>query len=292
MINCVLHKQLHAANGDMQLHVSFKLAPGDFISIYGPSGAGKTSIIRMLAGFLKPDDGEIHFEGETWFSHHQKIHLAPQKRNIGFVFQDYALFPNMTVRENLLFALQKNEPVDIIAELMQVTGLEQLSNRQVQALSGGQKQRLALARALVRKPKLLLLDEPLSAVDNAMRESLQTILKDIHIRYNLTTVLVSHDISEIIKLANRTLVIENGIIIKEGNPADIFFPEKPHNQLLVNGQITEIVKTENGQMASVLLPPQIIKVELAENEVDHFQKGDLVQVSHQKFNPTIKKIEP
>jgi molybdate transport system ATP-binding protein len=144
----------------------------------------------------------------------------------------------------------------------------------------------------VRKPTLLLLDEPLSAVDNAMRESLQTILKDIHIRYNLTTILVSHDISEIIKLANRTLVIENGIIIKEGNPADIFFPEKPHNQLLVNGQITEIVKSENRQMASVLLPPQIIKVELAENEVDHFQKGDLVQVSHQKFNPTIKKIEP
>lgn len=292
MINCVLHKQLHAANGDMQLHVSFKLAPGDFISIYGPSGAGKTSIIRMLAGFLKPDDGEIQFEIETWFSHHKKIHVAPQKRNIGFVFQDYALFPNMTVRENLLFALQKNEPVDIIAELMQVTGLEQLSNRQVQALSGGQKQRLALARALVRKPKLLLLDEPLSAVDNAMRESLQTILKDIHIRYNLTTILVSHDISEIIKLANRTLVIENGIIIKDGKPADIFFPEKPHNQLLVNGQITEIVKSENGQMASVLLPPQIIKVQLSENEVHHFQKGDLVQVSHQQFNPSIEKTIP
>lgn len=292
MITCELHKQLHAANGVMQLHVSFSLAPGDFIGIYGPSGAGKTSIIRMLAGFLKPDKGEIQFGDETWFSQHQQIHVAPQKRNIGFVSQDYALFPNMTVKENLLFALQKNEPVNIITELMQVTGLEQLGKRSVQALSGGQKQRLALARALVRKPKLLVLDEPLSAVDNAMRESLQTILKEIHIRYNLTTILVSHDITEMIKLANRILVIENGAIVKEGNPADIFFPEKQHNQFMVNGQITDVLKTATGQMVSVLMPAQIIKVELSDNEVCHFQKGDLVQVSEQQFKPVIQKIEP
>lgn len=222
MIDLSLQKALHTAEGEMQLDVTAKIENGQFVSLYGASGAGKTSILRMLAGFMKPDNGFINVNDAVWFDSRQKSFLEPQQRKIGFVFQDYALFPNMNVRENIAFALDKNEPQNIVNELLEVTGLTNLAARKIQTLSGGQQQRVALARAIAKKPSILLLDEPLSAIDNVMREQLQDTLLEIHRRYALTTILVSHNAHEIIKLSDLVIHLEQGRFQQQTTPARFF----------------------------------------------------------------------
>jgi molybdate transport system ATP-binding protein len=202
MVKIAVQKQL----GDLLLDVNIQLQPGEFVSLYGISGAGKTSILRMLAGFMQPDSGTIIVNGHTWFG--SKINISPQKRNAGFVFQDYALFPNMTVRENIAFAVKKE--VAIVDELLQVTDLAKHADRKPHSLSGGQKQRVALARAIAQQPTLLLLDEPLSAIDRDMRIQLQDTLQEVHQRYKLTTIMVSHDAEEVVKLSDRVIHVADG----------------------------------------------------------------------------------
>ena len=202
MIDFALQKKLHTADGEMHLQIQVQIESGKFMTLYGSSGAGKTSVLRMLAGFMKPDNGCIKMNDVVWFDALKRINMQPQQRSIGFVFQDYALFPNMNVRENIVFALNKNDNKNIVDELLELTGLTMLASRKIETLSGGQKQRVALARAIAKKPLLLLLDEPLSAIDNTMRAQLQTTLLQVHERFNLTTILVSHDMDEIIKLSD------------------------------------------------------------------------------------------
>jgi len=221
MININITKKLFGANGELNLQFDTKLLPQEFVTIYGPSGAGKTSVIRMLAGLLEPDSGHIEVDDDTWFDKDKKINIKPQLRNIGIVFQEYSLFPNMTVRDNLEFALEKNQSKKIVDELLQLTELEQLHDKKPGSLSGGQKQRIALARALIRKPKLLLLDEPLSALDTEMQTKLQDYVLQVHQQFNLTTILVSHDLNEVIKMSKRVLIIEEGQIKKDGPPLDV-----------------------------------------------------------------------
>ncbi|WP_343673192.1 ABC transporter ATP-binding protein [Chitinophaga sp.] len=222
MVKLSLQKQLHTADGELLLHLDLALAKGKFVSLYGASGAGKTSILRMLAGFMQPDSGSISVEGTIWFDSSRKINIRPQRRNVGMVFQDYALFPNMTVRENIAFALKKHESMKIVDELLEVTGLTKLALRKPQGLSGGQKQRVALARAIAQRPALLLLDEPLSAIDRELRRSLQETLQEVHRRYHLTTIMVSHDVEEIVKLSDKVIHIANGGGVEYDSPA-VFF---------------------------------------------------------------------
>ncbi len=181
----------------------------------------------MLAGLLPPDTGFIAVNGKVWYDAQNRINLPPQKRSIGFVFQDYALFPNMTVKQNLSFALGKNQSPAIIKELIQTVELTELQHRKPATLSGGQQQRVALARALVRKPDLLLLDEPLSALDQSIRVKLQDYILASHRKYGLTTLLVTHDQSEINKLTDQVLIIEEGKIINQGTPEELFSTEIP-----------------------------------------------------------------
>jgi len=221
MISINISKKLSGANGEFNLQIHTNFSTGEFVTIYGPSGAGKTSVIRMLAGLLQPDDGSIEVDNSIWFDKSKRINLTPQLRNIGIVFQEYSLFPNMTVRGNLEFALEKNQSKKIVDELLQLIELEQLHNKKPALLSGGQKQRVALARALIRKPKLLLLDEPLSALDTEMQTKLQDYILKVHHEFNLTTILVSHDLNEVIKMSKRVLVLEDGQIKKDGPPLDV-----------------------------------------------------------------------
>ena len=174
MITIHINKELQSSTGEMPLNVDISLEAGSLLTLFGNSGAGKTSILRMLAGLFEPDSGKIIVNDRVWFDSENKINIQPQKRNVGMVFQDYALFPNMTVKQNLEFALQKRQRNVIVTELIEIMELGILQNRKPHTLSGGQRQRVALARALVPKPEILLLDEPLAALDNEMRSEEHT----------------------------------------------------------------------------------------------------------------------
>ena len=224
MIDIAIARRLSGPEGEMQLRFETKIDSGEFITIYGPSGAGKTSVLRMMAGLLEPEKGHIIVDGTTWFDSRKKINLKPQLRSIGMVFQDYSLFPNMTVRGNLEFALDKGRPRDLVEELLDLTELKGLQHQKPAMLSGGQKQRVAVARALFREPGILLLDEPLSALDAAMQSRLQDYILQMHRQFGVTTILVSHDLIEVIKMSRRVLILENGSITKDGTPLDVLPP--------------------------------------------------------------------
>jgi molybdate transport system ATP-binding protein len=244
MIEVALQKKLSASMGEMLLEVAFKIEKGSLVTLYGKSGAGKTSILRMLAGLLRPDEGRIWVNGTVWYDAKQKICLKPQKRKVGLLFQDYALFPNMTVRGNLEFALEKGQDRKTVSEIIEVMELGELQLRKPQTLSGGQKQRVALARALVHLPEILMLDEPLSALDAEMRQKLQDYILKVHREYQLTTILVSHDLSEILKMSNQVLVLEQGLITHKGTPAEVL-----GNGSSQKGYYGEVVSVQGDQLA-------------------------------------------
>lgn len=220
MIDINVEKKLAGADGAFVLRLKTFIARNELVTIYGPTGAGKTSIVRMIAGLLQPDSGTISVNNKIWFSSDDKTSIPPQHRDIGMVFQDYALFPNLTVKENLLFALSKKQDTAIVDELLEVSGLSNLKDQHPAMLSGGQKQRVAVTRALVRKPSVLLLDEPLSALDSKTRTTLQDYILDFHKRFELTTILISHDLPEVMKMSKRVLVISNGYV-DESTPQEL-----------------------------------------------------------------------
>lgn len=287
MITCSVYKTLQTSHGDIYLDVFFEMEQGSFVTLFGASGAGKTTILRVLAGLTSAKKGTIKFEDEIWLDTTTKINLPPQKRRIGFVFQDYALFPNMTVKENLLYALEKNQSDSIVNELMQVMDLQQLQKRKPDTLSGGQKQRVALARALVRKPKLLLLDEPLSALDSEMRLKLQDHILKVHKQFNLTTILVSHDVAEINKMSNKIIVLENGVITKQGSTSEVLFQQQT-DDFELTGEVVSVEKNASITFISVHIGSNIIKTAISSAE--NLTKGDKVLISLQATNCVIKKI--
>ncbi|WP_176956120.1 sulfate/molybdate ABC transporter ATP-binding protein [Catalinimonas alkaloidigena] len=201
-------KALQGGDGHLTLDIALDLPPGSLTVLSGPSGAGKTSILRMWAGLLKPDAGTLRVNGDVWFDAAQRVNLPPQKRSVGLVFQEYALFPHLSVRENLAFAAGMETP--LIDELLEVFQLTQLQARRPRRLSGGQQQRVALARALVRKPRLLLLDEPFAALDPELKDDVRQILRQLHQTWDLTTLLVSHDPLDAFWLADRAFQLQSG----------------------------------------------------------------------------------
>ncbi|WP_293445768.1 ATP-binding cassette domain-containing protein [Persephonella sp.] len=285
-----LKKRLKGYKGDFTLDVDISVKKGCFITIFGRSGAGKTTLLKMLAGLLKPDEGFIEVGEEIWYDSNKGINLPPQKRKVGVVFQDYALFPNMTVEENILYGMEKKDK-ELLEKLLILTQLTKLRNRKPQSLSGGQKQRVALARAVARKPDILLLDEPLSALDIDMRRKLQEELFKIHRTFSLTTFLISHDFSEVFRLSDRVFVMENGKIIKEGKPDQIFVQERLSGKVKFSGEILQIKKEDVVYIVSVLVGNNIIKVVADPEEIQDLSVGDKVVVASKAFNPFILKSE-
>lgn len=215
MINIAIEKNLHGSQGAMHLDVNLEIQKGEFVVLMGESGSGKTTLLRILAG-LEKAEGNIAVEDVVWLGKH-KI-LPPQQREIGFVFQDYALFDNMSVEENLLFV---DKDKILAKRLLEMTELSGLVSRNVKGLSGGQKQRVSLCRAMMKKPKLLLMDEPLSALDPAMRTKLQDEIRKLHKTFGITTIMVSHDTDVSYHLADRIVVLNHGKIIADGTPKEI-----------------------------------------------------------------------
>ena len=289
MIKACLKKQLVTSDGLMNLNVSFEIGQGELVTLFGPSGAGKTTILRMLAGLCSPDEGTIEVQGKIWFDHKRKINLLPQQRSTGFVFQDYTLFPHMSVYENLKFALTNSKEEILIDELLAFTHLTELKDRHPDQLSGGQKQRVALIRAIVRKPKILLLDEPLAAVDLSMRLKLQDEMIKLCRRFRTSTIFVTHDLAEVFKLSQRVLVLEEGKIVKSGVPSEIFVQNNLSGKFRFIGEILGIKKEGVVNILSILIGNNLTKVIATDEELEDLQIGSKVIVASKAFNPIILK---
>jgi iron(III) transport system ATP-binding protein len=233
-------------------NVSFEVPEGKLFTLLGPSGCGKTTTLRSIAGLERPTSGEIEVAGRAVYSSSRGIFVAPNKRNFGMVFQSYAIWPHMNVFQNVAFPLEvrklaRKQIRERVMRVLTAVQLDHLVDREATKLSGGQQQRLALARALVMEPQLLLLDEPLSNLDAKLRDRMRTELKRLQRELNLTTVYVTHDQSEALSLSHEIAVMSDGFIIQVGTPRQVY--ETPNSKF-----VADFVGTTNfiaGTVASV-----------------------------------------
>jgi molybdate transport system ATP-binding protein len=214
-----LRKQVNGFRLDVEWAMENELAV-----LFGFSGAGKSMTLQLIAGLIQPDEGWIYSGHKPLFDSRWGINLAPQNRSIGYVFQNLALFPHLTVRGNILFGagkIKKEIKENRIREMIEIFHLAGLESRYPSEISGGQQQRVALARALIRRPDLILLDEPFSALDHPLRKEMQKFLKEIRREFNIPLLLVTHDLSEALTLADKIIIYSQGRIAKIGPPRDI-----------------------------------------------------------------------
>jgi iron(III) transport system ATP-binding protein len=217
--------------------IELAVAQGEFVTLLGPSGCGKTTTLRMIAGLERSDGGCIVLGDRVVDDAAKGLFVAPERRDIGMVFQSYAIWPHMTVFDNVAYPLVvRRRPKDeirlLVMKALRTVGLEKFAQRPAPALSGGQQQRVAIARAIVFEPKLLLMDEPLSNLDARLRESMQLELRTLQQRLGITTVYVTHDQSEAMALSDRVVVMGAGRILQQGRPDDIYF--KPSSRAVAN----------------------------------------------------------
>jgi putative spermidine/putrescine transport system ATP-binding protein len=232
--------------------VSLKVRNGEFLTLLGPSGCGKTTLLNLIAGFLEPERGEIFIDGEL------VTRVPPYMRSIGMVFQNYALFPHMTVSQNVAFGLKMRkvpapEIASRVAQALDMVRLPDMGDRSPRQLSGGQQQRVALARALVINPKVVLLDEPFSAIDKNLRGEMQVELKQIQKRVGITTLFVTHDQSEALSLSDRIAVMSHGRIEQLSEPARLY--RNPASSFVASfiGDINRLPCTVGVQIAAEVL---------------------------------------
>jgi putative spermidine/putrescine transport system ATP-binding protein len=236
-------------------HIDLKISSGEFFSLLGPSGCGKTTTLRMVAGFVAPDAGRILIDSDDI------TEQPPERRNIGIVFQNYAIFPHMSVAENIAFGLrmrrvEKSEIERRVKGALQQVGLDRFESRYQRELSGGEQQRVALARVLVTRPRILLLDEPLSALDKNLREEMKYWIKELQRGLGITTIYVTHDQSEALTMSDRIGVMSKGRVVQVGTPTQIY--ETP-NDLFVTNFIGEsnildaIVQASTAQSVELML---------------------------------------
>ena len=284
--------------------LNLDIPQGEFLTLLGPSGSGKTTTLMMLAGFETPTNGEIYLAGEAISS------IPPYKRGIGMVFQNYALFPHMTVNENLAFPLEvrklsKSAVQDKVKKALDMVELGNFGTRFPAQLSGGQQQRVALARALVFEPRLVLMDEPLGALDKNLREQMQYEIKHIHERIGITVVYVTHDQSEALTMSNRIAVFDEGVIQQLSTP-DILY-EKPENSFVAqfigeNNRMTGSIKSIGdkycevdldgggtvkalkvnigsvGERTQLSVRPERVSVNIGEKSDENYFKGDVKEL--------------
>ncbi|HEY1058229.1 MAG TPA: ABC transporter ATP-binding protein [Limnobacter sp.] len=226
----------------MRLHGAFSCQPGELLVLVGPSGAGKSSMLRVMAGLMRPDAGHMRVQGEVWMDLQAGVFKTPQARRVGMVFQHYALMPHLSAIDNVALALMHLPKVQQRAEAIEWLSRVKLTgdeiHRKPAGLSGGQQQRVAMARALARRPQLLLLDEPFSAVDSMNRQALYALLADLRQSLNIPMVLVTHDLQEARHLGDKLVVLDGGEVLQEGAPAEVH--QRPRNS-----RVADLVGIQN-----------------------------------------------
>lgn len=276
MLNVAISKQFQHAAGQFKLDLQFTLQEGEVLAIHGPSAAGKTTLLRCLAGLTQPDQGRIQFGETLWFDHDTHFSLPVAMRRVGLVFQDYALFPNMTVREQLRYALHKGDAIQRIDHWLEVVGLSAQQHQKPASLSGGQKQRLALIRTLIARPRLLLLDEPLSALDRVNRAQLQQELLTLQRHYALPMLLVTHDLRELYRMAQHVLLLQEGQCVAEGTPAQVFAEQDLQQGLRLSGEILTMQADAEGVELRVLVGEQVMRLRLSVLAASELRVGSQV----------------
>jgi molybdate transport system ATP-binding protein len=285
MIDIDVRKKLIGAGGKFTLHARLRMQRGELAALFGESGAGKTTLLRILAGLTAPDEGVVRVGEETWLDTRRRINLPPQKRRIGFVFQDQALFPHLSVRGNLAYALPRHADRGFIDELLELTGLAALQERRPDTLSGGQRQRVALARALARRPAVLILDEPLSALDANTRRQLQDEILRLHKTLELSTLMVTHDIPEVFKLADRVFMLEAGSVARDGTPTAVFADRRCHGKIRLPAEVLGMENDGVLYTLTVLVGNQILNVVAGTEEVRNLRIGDQIMLLPKTFSP-------
>ena len=281
-------------------NVCFEVPEGKLFTLLGPSGCGKTTTLRSIAGLERPRAGEITVGGVAVYSSTKNVFIAPNKRNFGMVFQSYAIWPHMNVFKNVAFPLEvgarkysKKEIEDKVMRVLTAVGLDHVADREATKMSGGQQQRLALARALVMEPKLLLLDEPLSNLDAKLRERMRFELKRMQRELGLTTIYVTHDQSEALALSHEIAVMSAGQVVQIGSPRDIY--ERPRNKF-----VADFVGLTNFLDATVDAPEEghdryhvnSSIGALSVTSLDRFARGETVLVSVRPEDIELREQRP
>ena len=288
MLNICLQKTWK----EFRLDVAFEIPRGKVTALFGPSGAGKSSILRIISGLETADGGMISHGKEVWFDEAQRIHLPPQQRSIGFVFQDFALFPHLTVERNVAYGIKGKKRLNELKDLISLVGLSGYERYYPAQLSGGQKQRVALIRALARRPDILLLDEPLSALDWETRRQLQEDLKRIIKQFQVTTIYVTHDVTEVYKLADYVVVLASGKVVKQGTPEDVFLGKKLSTRIQIVGKVVGIESDSIIAAVTVLHDDQYFKTLIDTEEVDrlNLKVGDDVVIGAKSSDVILFKV--
>lgn len=264
MLKLSIRKRL----GKFLLNVSFEVEE-EMIVLFGPSGEGKTTLLNCIAGIIKPDEGKIEVNGKIMFDSSSRINVPINKRNIGYVFQEYTLFPHLNVYENIAYGLKQpknNRPREAIEikKMLHLLRLEGLENHYPDQLSGGQKQRVAIARTLINRPQILLMDEPFSALDSAVREKLRQDLLRIHHQFSITILYVTHDMKEAFILGNKIAVLNRGRLEQMGDRKEVFYRPKTRN-------VARFVGTKNifdGEVTFLNPEANIMKIKNERFEVE------------------------
>ncbi|ADC88659.1 ABC transporter related protein [Thermocrinis albus DSM 14484] len=284
MIYLRAKKKLLGSKGEFWLDVELKIEDGITV-IFGPSGSGKTTILRILAGLEKPDEGFLEVDGEIWMDTKRGIYLPPYRRRVGFVFQEDTLFPHLTVMENILFGMDKKDKGRAL-QLLRKVNMEPLKDSYPYQLSGGQRQRVALLRAIARDPRIMLLDEPFSALDENMRSFLQEEVKALQRQISIPMLMVTHSVEEVFKMADRVYIIENGRIIKEGTPHEVFLPTQVSARMSFVATVLDVKEQGNLQLVTIKSDMGISQILCRDLSL---KVGDKIMVYVKAFSPSVEK---
>jgi len=291
-LRATLRKRLRSSEGLFEISLDLRIEPGSREALFGPSGCGKTSILRMLAGLLEPDEGRIELDGQLWFDSAAGVDLPPHRRRPGLVFQDHALFPHRTALQNIFDGVPSGpDRARLARDLLRRFELDGVADHHPRLLSGGQKQRVALARTLASCPPMLLLDEPLSALDAALRgrmlEEISSHVQD----FPGPLLLVSHDLSEVWRLARRVHVLEKGAIVRSGAPQEVFAPGRASPRLRIPGTVLALEPSEGLVVLTASAGGEIVRAVVSPEEAAALRPGSPVLLAAKAFETLVLPID-